>query len=70
MKPLETRLLAAHAAADRATLVGLYEEAGFGATTDTARGFYLTQAYVYALDTGHPNSGVLHARLKQLGREE
>ncbi|MEM6619616.1 MAG: hypothetical protein AAF631_09965, partial [Pseudomonadota bacterium] len=51
---LNARLLAAHAAGDARTLVALYRQAGDDATDDTARGFYLTHAYVFALEAGDP----------------
>ncbi len=69
MNDLEARLHAAHAASDKHALVTLYEEAATTAKTPEAEGFYLTQAYVYALETGHPKSAVLHQRLKATGRE-
>ncbi|MEM9850524.1 MAG: hypothetical protein AAF761_00855 [Pseudomonadota bacterium] len=66
---LNARLLAAHAAGDARTLVALYRQAGDDATDDTARGFYLTHAYVFALEAGLPEAAVLHARLVAMGRE-
>ena len=36
----------------------------------TAAGFYLTHAYVFALEAGDPRSSQLHARLKAAGLEE
>jgi len=65
---LEARLLAAHAAGERNALVRLYEEAA-DATYAEAAGFYLTQAYIYALEAGDPVARRLHARLKCDGRE-
>ncbi|SMP22697.1 hypothetical protein [Shimia sagamensis] len=69
MNGLETRLLAAHAAGDKSALVTLYEEAAAGAETPEAQGFFLTQAYVYALEIGHAKASTLHQRLKASGRE-
>ncbi len=66
---LDQRLLTAHARRDRAALVDLYREAADHAASDTAKGFYLTHAYVYALEIGHPEAEPLHDRLKQMGRE-
>jgi hypothetical protein len=66
---LDAALLAAHAADDRRALVALYVEAADGAGDRAAAGFYLTHAYVYALETGHPAAPGLHARLKAEGRE-
>ena len=69
MIDLDARLLAAHVAADRAGLIALYEEAARGANTDTARGFYLTHAYVFALDAGDSHAEVLRRELVAMGRE-
>ena len=66
---LQTRLLAAHAAYDTAALVDLYTEAAATATTQNATGFYLTQAYIYALDVGHDDAATLRVRLVAMGRE-
>lgn len=67
---LDAALLAAHAARDRRALVGLYRSAADTAGSAEASAFYLTQAYIYALDTGDPQAPALHARLKAEGREE
>jgi len=70
MKDLDARLLAAHAAGDRAALVALYEEAAEAAKTPQAAGFYLTHAYVFALEMNHPDAPRLRERLMAEGREE
>lgn len=70
MTDLHARLLAAHAAGDRSALVSLYTEAAEAANDETAHGFYLTHAYVFALEAGDPRAATLHARLKSSGREE
>jgi hypothetical protein len=67
---LDERLLAAHADDDRAALVDLYTEAADAARDEDACGFYLTHAYVYALERGHPVAAALRARLIDMGREE
>ncbi len=67
---LDAALLAAHAADDRRALVALYTQAAEAANAADATGFYLTHAYIFALDTGHPQAARLHARLKTEGREE
>ena len=67
--PLDQRLLAAHDADDRAALVGLYTLAADQANSATATGFYLTHAYVYALELGDARARALHARLVDMGRE-
>ena len=69
MSDLDRRLLEAHARDDRAALIALYAEAGETAQTETARGFYLTHAYVYALEAGDGRAAALHAALKAMGRE-
>ncbi|MCW9042338.1 MAG: hypothetical protein OQK05_03250 [Pseudopelagicola sp.] len=69
-RPLDSRLLAAHATGDTLSLVTLYREAAEHAQEDEARGFYLTHAYVYALEAGHHMSPDLHAMLRAMQREE
>ena len=69
MTDLDARLLAAHAASDRTALVGLYRQAAEAATSEAAEGFFLTHAYVFALETAHPDAGHLRARLVEMGRE-
>ncbi len=70
---LDRALLAAHAAGDGAALCQLYAQAAdlaeAGGQVDRAC-FYLTHAYVFALERGDGAAGTLHARLKALGREE
>ena len=70
---LNTAILAAHAAEDRARLVGLYalaaDQAEARAEIDAAC-FFLTQAYVFALETGDAMAADLHRRLLAHGREE
>ena len=69
MKDLEARLLAAHAREDRSALVDLYAEAADNAPSEDAAGFYLTHAYVFALEMGHARAPALRARLVAMGRE-
>ncbi|SIT79871.1 hypothetical protein SAMN05421665_1018 [Yoonia rosea] len=68
MTPLQDRLLAAHARDDRAALVGLYTEAADAAPDLNAACFYLTHAYIYALEKGDPAAEQLYHRLKAQGR--
>lgn len=68
MSDLDARLLAAHAEEDRFALVGLYLEAADAADTETAQGFYLTHAYVFALELGDPHADILRDRLVAMGR--
>lgn len=67
MKDLDAALLAAHAAGDHRRLVTLYSEAS-EATQGDAAAFFLTQAWVFALQTGDPRQAPLKAALKQQGR--
>ena len=66
---LQTRLLAAHQAADNAALVTLYQEAAQHAASETAEAFYLTHAYVFALEIGAPAAAEIKARLVAMGRD-
>ena len=68
MKSLDARLLKAHERGDKAALVALYSEAAETATHDDAQAFYLTHAYVFALDVGAPEASSLREKLQQLGR--
>ena len=68
MNDLDERLLDAHARADTAALVTLYAEAGRTTPDLDAACFYLTHAYVYALEMGHPDVDSLHAGLAKHGR--
>jgi hypothetical protein len=70
---LDAALVIAHAAGEGRALVGLYAAA---ADSHEAAGdidaacFFLTQAYVFALETDHPAAAGLHRRLKARAREE
>lgn len=66
---LDADLLAAHARDDRISLVGLYAQAADWADTPTATGFFLTQAWIFALEAGDPRAPGLHARLIAMGRD-
>jgi hypothetical protein len=65
---LDAALLAAHAADDRCALIGLYADAAEVAA-DTAAAFYLTHAFVFALEAGDPRATALKARLVALGAD-
>lgn len=69
MNDLGARLLEAHGRGDRPALVALYAEAAEAANDEDAAGFYLTHAYVYALELGHADAPALHARLVRMGRD-
>ena len=70
MKDLDAQMIAAHEAEDQAALIRLYTQAADQANDLTAACFYLTHAYVFALEAGAPEAAALHARLKAHGREE
>ena len=69
----EQRLQQAHEAGDTALLSALY---GKNAETHEANGdidaacFYLTQAYIFALDAGLPTAAEYNKRLTAYGRDE
>ena len=67
MSDLDARLLAAHAAGDGRALAALYAEAAETAA-EAAAGFFLTQAWIFALEAGDPLAGALRARLAAMGR--
>ena len=69
MNDLDAALLSAHEAGDKARLVALYRQAAEGADSEKASGFYLTHAYVFALEIGHPDAASLRKRLVAMGRE-
>nr|WP_172296250.1 hypothetical protein [Pseudoruegeria sp. HB172150] len=69
---LEDRILAAHAANDLRALVDCYERAAGGLEASGKSDescFFLTHAYVFALDAGDPRAAELRARLVAQGRE-
>ncbi|MEE9388767.1 MAG: hypothetical protein V3U96_09150 [Paracoccaceae bacterium] len=70
---LDRKLLAAHARADNAALVQFYTQAGDMAESQgqiEATCFYLTHAYVLALEQGNPSVDHLRKRLVAYGREK
>ncbi|GFE50295.1 hypothetical protein So717_20480 [Roseobacter cerasinus] len=69
MIDLDAQLMAAHADGDKTALAVLYERAAAEAAHDNARAFYLTQAYVFALETNAPQAPALRALLVQMGRD-
>jgi hypothetical protein len=68
MTSLQDRLLDAHARGDQSGLVVLYTEAADSTDVIDASCFYLTHAYIFALELGDPVSETLFARLKVHGR--
>lgn len=69
MSDLDTRLLAAHDQNDMPLLVDLYQQAAAQAADEEAKYFYLTHAYIFALDINHPDMAQLKADLIAAGRE-
>lgn len=69
MTNLNAQLLAAHDAGDLQDLVRLYQSAADQAADTDAACFYLTQAYVFALESDHPESEAIRQRLVAEGRE-
>ena len=70
---LDADLLRAHREGDVPAIVAAYMAIGDACERRDevdAACFYLTQAYVWALEAGLPEAAALHARLKARGREE
>lgn len=72
LENLDRRMIAAHDSGDGETLVGLYRQAGEAAedagNIDRAC-FFFVHAYVFALETGHPDAEAIRVRLNAHGRE-
>lgn len=69
MSDLDAAMIEAHDRADRAALIRLYTLAADLANSLDAACFFLTQAYVFALETGANEAKTLHERLVAHGRE-
>lgn len=69
MSDLDAVMIRAHATGEHAALVRLYAQAADQAADLDAACFYLTHAYVFALEAGAPEAQALHARLVAHGRE-
>ncbi|MEL7230293.1 MAG: hypothetical protein AAGK38_10345 [Pseudomonadota bacterium] len=70
MVDLEAALLAAHRREDKQELMRLYHEAAQHYEDDENRAaFYLTHAYIFALECGAPEAASLNRLLAQQGRE-
>lgn len=63
-------MLTAHARGDSRSLVDLYTQAADIANDVDAMCFFLTHAYVFALETGHESVPDLRQRLIDNQREE
>lgn len=65
---LDAALLAAHAAGDGVALSNLYAQAADAAQDVDAACFYLTHAFVFALEEGLPEAKDYEAQLRRHGR--
>lgn len=73
LNQLDRDILAAHAAGRIDLLPALYHQAGLAllARDDVDHAcFFLTQAYIFALETGDARAGDIHRILVHYGREE
>lgn len=68
MSDLNDTILAAHARDDRRALIDLYTLAADQTNDINTTCFFLTYAYIYALELGHPDAVLLYARLDAHGR--
>ncbi|WP_121063621.1 hypothetical protein [Chachezhania antarctica] len=66
---LDALLQDAHARHDKAALADLYGQAALGAGDGGQQAFFLTHAYVWALDAGLAQAEALKAQLISMGRE-
>ncbi len=69
MNDLDDALIAAHAIEDKATLVILYAQAAAQTQDIDTKAFFLTHAYIFALEINHPNRDELRSQLAGMGRE-
>lgn len=68
MSDLNADILKAHARGDGRALVSLYIQAADQTNDVDTACFFLTYAYIFALELGHPEARDLHARLAAHGR--
>ena len=69
IRDLDARMIDAHEARDLSRLVELYTHAADLVNDVDAACFYLTHAYVFALEADAPQATQLHHRLVAAGRE-
>lgn len=70
---LNKQVFQAHEQGDHTTLIDVYHMLGMEELNDrkvTAACFLLTQAYIYALESGDARADEIHKILKSHGREE
>ena len=65
---IDTALLAAHATGNKAALIALYSEAAELEAREAAS-FFLTHAYIHALEAGDARAAPLRAALVAAGAE-
>ena len=65
---LDVDLRGAHAANDARALIALYRDAAQDCTSQAAA-FFLTHAYIHALEAGDTRAGPLRAQLVAMGAE-
>lgn len=70
MKSLHDAILNAHVQRDQGALVDLYQQAAQTAQNVDEACFFATQAYIFALETGHRKTAELHRFLCDHKREE
>ena len=66
---LNDGIIKAHSENDNWNLVGLYTQAANRANSPDLESFFLTQAYVFALEQDHPAQRRLKTRLIAFGSE-
>ena len=66
---LDQELLNAHERGDKTALVSLYAQAANEAKSETAKYFYMTHEFIFALDIGDPAAIGLRDELRKAGRE-
>ncbi|MEM9349612.1 MAG: hypothetical protein AAGA47_05080 [Pseudomonadota bacterium] len=65
---LHQELLAAHTARDGERMIALYTQAADQTEDEDEEMFFLTHAYIFALEAGHATAPILRARLQEKGR--
>lgn len=69
MSTLDQKLIDAHARGDTDALITLYTKAATAAEDLDSRCFFLTHAFVFALEQGDSRAETLRAQLVAHGRE-